>query len=512
VKVSTEPLDNCQVALTIEVEPERVEQYLRRGARRLAQQVRIPGFRKGKAPYQVVVAMLGKDTIYNEILEDLINDAYREALSQTQLEPIDRAELEDVQIEPTVIRMRVPLPPKVKPGDYRSIRIEREEVEVSDEEVDEILEELRESRSRWVEVDRPAQYGDLLTVDIKGTVDGETLIDQTDWDFVPAENPEAELIPGFDAAFIGMKPGETREFTLTYPPDSNSRWAGKEAHFVATLKRVQEREAVELNDEFAASIGDFRTLEDLRRSIREGLKAERELEARSKDLEEVLDALVAGAEEISYPPILLEREIDDMIERQERQLRAQGMELEDYLRLNQMTREQYRESLRSQAERRLVRNLLLGAVAEAEGITVEPEEIEAEIARITQDLDEQAREGYQRILRTATGRQLIANDILTQKTLDRLLAIARGELEEAPEEAAEEGQEEAEAAEAEEPAAEVEAAASSAEAETASEASEEAPQEEAASPDAPEGDEERGEEAAEEETSEEAEEASTASS
>ncbi len=451
MKVSTEQLDNCQVALTIEVEPERVERFLRRGARRLASQIRIPGFRKGKAPYHVVVSMVGKDAIYNEILEDLVNEAYQEALSQTELEPIAQAELEDLQLEPLVIRMRVPLPPEVKLGDYRSIRVEREEIEVSDEEVDEILEELRESRARWQEVDRPAQYGDLLTVDIKGTVDDETLIDQTDWDFIPSEDADTEIIPGFDAAFIGMKPGETREFTLRYPADAESRWAGKEAHFVATLKKVQERETIELNDEFAASVGDFQSLEDLRRSIREGLKREREIEARSEDIEKVLDALVEAAEVVEYPPVLLEREIDDILQEQDRQLRMRGMSLDDYLKLNQTSREEYRESLRPQAERRLVRNLLLGAVAEAEGITVEPEEIEAEIERIVQSMEGGDREGVRHLFRTAAGRRMIFDDLMTQKTLQRLLAIARGEAdEEEPEAEGEEAQESAEADVAEE--------------------------------------------------------------
>lgn len=429
MKVSAEPLENCQVLLTIEVEPERVEKQLRRGARQLSQRVSIPGFRKGKAPYELVVAMLGKQAIYEEILEDLVTESYQEALAQTQLKPIAQAELEDIQLEPMVIRMRVPLPPEVKPGDYRSIRVPREEIAISEAEVDKVLEELRQSRSQWVEVDHPAEYGDLLTLDIKGTIGDETLIDQRDWELVPAQDAQTELLPGFDASFIGMRPGETREFTLTYPVDSKSRWAGQEAHFVATLKKVRRRERIELNDQFAATIGDFPTLAALRENIRKGLEAQREMEVRSRHLDQVLEALVKGAELIKYPPILLEREIDSLVSAQERQLSQRNITLDDYLKLNQMTREQYRERLRPQAEQRLVRNLLINAVAEAEGISVTPEEITAEIERTLQGLDRAARSEFSRLLNTPMGRQLIAHDLLTQKTLDRLLTIARGEME-----------------------------------------------------------------------------------
>ncbi|MCD6291376.1 MAG: trigger factor [Anaerolineae bacterium] len=431
MKISTEQLDNRQVVLTIEVEPERVERFLRQGARRLANRIRIPGFRKGKAPYQIIVNMVGKNAIYQEVLDDLIQEAYREALSQTQIEPIAQAELDDIQIEPLVIRMRVPLAPEVKPGDYRSIRVEQEEIEVTDEEVEEVLNDLRESRSRWVEVDRPAQYGDLLTVDIKGTADEETVIDQTDWEFVPAEDAEAEIVPGFDAAFIGMEPGETREFTLTYPADSNSRWAGKDVHFVATLKKIQARETIELNDEFAASIGDFQTLDELRESIRSELRSEREREAQAKHVEQVLDALVENAELVKYPPILLEQEIDRLIQDQESRLQASGLSMDEYLKLTQTTPEQYHESIRPQAEQRLVRNLLLDAVADAEEITVTPEEVEAEIVRMLQSMAGDTREQMGALLRTPAGRQIVAQDLRTQKTIERLLAIARGEVEEA---------------------------------------------------------------------------------
>ncbi len=430
MRISTEQLEDCQVLLTIEVEPERMEKFMRRGARQLANRLPIPGFRKGKAPYEVVVAKIGKQAIYQEILEEMVKEAYQEALTQTQLQPVARAELEDVKFEPTIFRLRVPVSPQVKPGDYRSIRVEWEAFEVTDEDINKVLEELSQSRVRWTETECPSEYGDLLTLDIKSTVGDETVIDQRDWEFVPAQDARTALIPGLDAALIGMKPGETREFTLTYPADSNSRWAGKEAHFVVTLKQAQRRSSIKLDDEFAASVGDFQSLEELRQSIREGLKAERELKVRSEQLEQIMEALVNGAELVKYPPVLLEREIDELLDEQERTLRQRGISLDDYLKLSQTTREMYRKQIQPQAEQRLTRRLLLDAVAEREGISVTQAEIDAEIGRALQSTDnKRSRDELKKALETPAGYQLIAANLRAQKTLDRLLAIARGEVE-----------------------------------------------------------------------------------
>lgn len=422
--------------LTIEIEPERVQKFLQQGARKVANRVRIPGFRKGKAPFPVVLAAVGKEALLQEVMPDLLDESYREALAESGVEPIGQASLEDVQIEPMVIRLRVPLAPVVKPGSYRSIRIEPEPVTVTDEEVDQILDDLRNTHSPWVDVDRPVQYDDLLTVDVHGSTATEAIIDQTDWQIIPARDPQAELWPGFDASFLGMQVGETREFDLTYPADASSRWAGQTAHFRVTLKRVQERRLPELDDAFAASVGDFASLDALRANIREGLQAEREMEVRSRHLNQVLEALVNGAEEIVYPPALVEEEIDAMMRELERELQRRRMSVEDFLKLNGLTREQYREQMRPRAEQRLKRNLLLGAVAAAENLGVTEEEINAQIERILSDSSPQTQASLRQILSTPAGRQFIANDLLTEKTLNRLLQIARGEAEASPEVAA----------------------------------------------------------------------------
>ncbi len=437
MKVSTEHLPDRQVILTIEIEPERVQKFLQQGARKVANRVRIPGFRKGKAPFPVVLAAVGKEALLQEVMPDLLDESYQTALAESGVQPIGQASLEDIQIEPMVIRLRVPLTPVVKPGPYRSIRIEPEPVTVTDEEVDQVLRDLRDARSPWVDVDRPAQYDDLLTVDVHGSTADETIIDQTDWQIIPARDPEAELWPGFDASFLGMQVGETREFALTYPADASSRWAGQTAHFRVTLKKVQERRLPELDDAFAASVGDFASLEALRANIREGLQAEREMEVRSRHLDQVLEALVNGAEEVAYPPALVEEEIDAMMRDLERELQRRRMSMDDFLKLNRLTREQYREQVRPQAEQRLKRNLLLGAVAAAENLDVTAEEIKAQIERFLNGAPSQSQASLRQVLDTPAGRQMIANDILTEKTLNRLLQIARGEAEAPPEAEAE---------------------------------------------------------------------------
>jgi trigger factor len=427
VKVSTEQLEDRQAILTIEVEPERVQKFLQRGARELSAKVRIPGFRQGKAPYQMVVAAVGKDAIYQKILPDLVNEVYGEAIEQVGLEPVAQPEIEDVQLDPTIVRVRVPLAPEVQPGNYTAIRVEVEPVEVTDDAIDKIIEDLRQGRAAQTEVERAVRYDDLLTVDITGTAGAETVIDQKEWQIIPAQDAEAELWPGFDAAFIGMLPGETREFTLPYPADSASRWAGKDGHFVVTLKKVTDRQLPELNDSFASAVGDFTTLDALRQNIREGLQAEREVTVRSRHLDRVIAALIEGAETVKYPPVLLEQELDQLLSDQERQLQQRKINLDDYLKINRTTREQHREQMRPLAQQRLIRNLLLGAVAEAEKLTVMPDEIAAEVERIVRSADQQAQGDLRQLLQGQGGRMMILNNLLSEKTFGRLLQIARGE-------------------------------------------------------------------------------------
>jgi len=276
LKVTTEPRENRQLALTVEVDQERVDKELRKAARKAAQQYRIHGFRQGKAPYNIVVQQIGLPNLYREFVDDLAEEMYKAAIEQESIQPYAQAALEDMKLEPLTYTLLVPLEPEVELGDYRSLRVEEEAPQVDEAAVNERLEAYREQNSAWSEVTRPSAYGDTMNIDVKSVIVPEegadpnaeetVVLNETDWDVTPdQENPMEP--PGFDQALLGLTAGEEKEFDLSWPDDSQSVYAGKTAHFHVKVNSIKAYEKPELNDAFAQLVGpDFETIEDLRQS------------------------------------------------------------------------------------------------------------------------------------------------------------------------------------------------------------------------------------------------------
>ena len=428
MEVTAERLENCQVELTIEVDEERVEQELRRVAQRVSKRRRIPGFRPGKVPYDVVLRYFGKNTLYQEVFEDLGQAVFKEALEKEAIEPFAQAELVDVQFEPMVLKMVVPVAPIVELGDYRQLRLTPPKVIVSDEEVETALESIQAQHGQWQPVERPAQLDDQVIVDIESTVEGEVVLrNQERTLLLKAESPYP--LPGFNEQIVGMAIGEEREFDLTYPETSaNEKLAGKESHFTVHLHDLKELVLPELDDDLAKTVGDFETFDDLKAKVRESLQAEAEQEAESRFASEVLTATVERAR-IEFPPVLLERELDSLLEEQDGVLRQrEGLTLDNWLEINKKSKEEYRDELRPRAAERLKRGLALGKVVELEGITVEEEEVGTQIERMSLAFGEQADKARD-VFSSPDNMRSIASDLLTNKALQRVVAIARGEVE-----------------------------------------------------------------------------------
>ncbi|NIO68307.1 MAG: trigger factor [Anaerolineae bacterium] len=428
MEVTAERIENCQVELTIEVDEERVEQELQRVARRVSKRRRIPGFRPGKVPYDVVLRYFGKNTLYQEVFEDLGQAVFKEALEKEGIEPFAQAELMDVQFEPMVLKMVVPVAPIVELGDYRQLRLTPPKVIVSDEEVETALESIQAQHGQWQPVERPAQLDDQVIVDIESTVEGEVVLrNQERALLLKAESPYP--LPGFNEQILGMVIGQEREFDLTYPETSaNEKLAGKESHFKVHLHDLKELVLPELDDGLAKTVGDFETFDDLKAKVRENLQAEAEREAESRFASEVLTATVERAR-IEFPPVLLERELDSLLEEQDGVLRQrEGLTLDNWLEINKKSKEEYRDELRPRAAERLKRGLALGKVVELEGITVEEEEVEAQIERMSLAFGEQADKARD-VFSSPDNMRSIASDLLTNKALQRVVAIARGEVE-----------------------------------------------------------------------------------
>ncbi len=438
LKVTTEPKEDRQVRMVIEVDPQRVEQELRKAARRLARQLNIPGFRKGKAPYHVVLRYVGKEALYEEILDKLGQEVYREALDQSDIEPYTTAQVEEIDLEPLRYTLTVPLEPKVELGDYRSLRVEPPQVEVDEEEVQSRIDQILERQASFRTVERPAQNGDLLTVDVRAVVLDEegnetdtVVLDEQDWDLVLDEENPLEP-PGFQEALVGMTPGQEKTFDLVWPEDSESMYAGKRVRFHVKVNQIQEHHRPELTDELAQELG-YEDAQALEESVRESLRQEREDEAEREHLDQVMEALEAIST-LEYPPAAVERQLDLLMEEANRTLQRMGLQgLDHYLELTGQDYESYRESRREEAEKSLRRILLLNAVMEAEGITVDDEELQKELREtypLAEDVSDEEREQYEQLLGMLSQepmRNEFEHRIRVDKTIERLLAIARGE-------------------------------------------------------------------------------------
>jgi trigger factor len=435
LKIETQPEENRTLTVTVEVEDERVQPALRAAARRISKDYRIPGFRPGKAPYEVVLRHYGETALYQAALEDLSQKVYQDMLEQEKISPIGPGEMDIVELKPMKLKFVVPLRPQVELGDYGSLRVEYTPPVVEDAEVEKELEHLREHQAVLEPVDRPAQMGDAVTLDAKAFLnDGENPSDflLADQDVALVLEEKADWpMPGFAAKAVGMTAGEERKFDLAFPDDyANESLRSQTAHFEVKAKEVKSRSLPEWNDELAKSLGDYETLDELRASVRRDLE---EASRRGVDRDynqKVVDQLVEQSS-VKYPPTLLESELDDYIKDYDRRLREQKLTLEDYLKIEKKTQEEFREEVRPQAEARLKRSLVIGKVVEREHVTVDPAAVDERIESLSTPWGERA-DDMRKLLSTPESREMMELDLLTEAGIERLASIARGEVQAQP--------------------------------------------------------------------------------
>jgi len=424
VKVTLERLPQSRVQLEIEVDPERVERSLDAAYRRIVRRTKIPGFRPGKAPRAVVERLVGREGLLREALDDLVGDAYGEAVARENVEPIGRPQVEILDLEPVRFKAIVPVKPTVELGDYSTVRLSLEPTPVTEEMVEEQLLALRRRRALYVPVDRPIQWNDIVTADVKGsTAEGETFIDDEAAEFILREG-QTLLLPGLAEAFLGMSKGESKELELEVPEDfSIERFRGKRIRLSLAVREVKEEQLPELDDEFAQQIDaeEFPTLEALRTRIRKELEDAFRREAEEKLRLEALDKLVEISK-LEYPDLLVEHEIDHMI----REMAGDDRQafLAELRRIGKSEAE-FRASLREAAARRVERALVFDAFAEREGIEVSDEAVTAEVERLAGDREPE-RSRLIEVFSDPRAREAIRNQLYRQKAFERLQAIVTG--------------------------------------------------------------------------------------
>ena len=425
MKVTTERLPDCTVKLAVEVEPERLEKPLRQTARKLARQVRIPGFRPGRAPFNVIMRRFGQEALLREVVEGEGQGWYEKALEETELEPYGQAQLEITSYEPMVVTFTLPVAPVVDLGDYRDIRLDWEPPAVSDEDMEKEMARLQQENAALEPRERPAELGDMVSLDIEGRMGDEVVVDVEER--AVALNPDINYpVAGFAAEIVGLTPGEDREFSLIYPQDhANAAWAGQEAHFKVHMHSLKVRVVPELDDELAKTMGDFETLDEWCASVREKLETKALDQAEHDYADSVVDALADQAH-IEFPAVVVERQLDSMVQDMDQSLQQRGLGLENFLVMIGQNREEYRESLRETAERQVKHALVLTEVVEAEGLEVSEAEVDAEIDRIVEARGDDTG-NFRKTLEREEIRESIHSSLLTQAAVDTLKAIAWGE-------------------------------------------------------------------------------------
>ncbi|MET3574610.1 trigger factor [Bhargavaea ullalensis] len=419
--VNWEKQEGNQGVLTVEVPAEKVSEGIDKAFKKVVKQVNVPGFRKGKVPRKMFESMFGVESLYQDAVDEILPEAYSAAIEEAGIEPVDRPEIEIEQIEqgqPLIFKATVTVKPEVKLGDYKGIEVERQDTDVTDEEIEEQLNDRRQANVEFiVKEDEPADEGDTVVIDFEGFSDGEP------FEGGKAEGYELQLgsgsfIPGFEEQLVGLKTGEEKDVELTFPEEYHAaELAGKPATFKVTVHEVKAPELPELDDEFAKEIdSEVESLDELRGKLKDQTAAEKK-DASDVALRDELVETVAKNAEIDLPEVMIESEVDRMVQEFGQRLQQQGMTLDLYYQFSGQDEAALRAQMREDAEMRVRVSLVLEAIAEAEKIEVNEADIEEELKTMSgqfgMDTDQ--------IKAVLGGTDMLENDIRFKKTIEFLV-------------------------------------------------------------------------------------------
>ena len=382
MSVQVEKLEKNMAKLTVEVSAEDFEKAIEKVYQKQKKQISIPGFRKGKVPRMMVEKMYGKEVFYEDAANDLIPDAYDNALDECEEDIVSSPKIEVTQIEagkPFVFTATVALKPEVKLGEYKGIKIEKIEREVTEEEVLTEINRERNKNARNITIeDRPVKDGDMTVIDFEGFVDGEAFEGGKGENY-PLTIGSGAFIPGFEEQLVGAEIGKEVEVKVTFPEDYQAEeLQGKEAVFKCTVHEIKEKELPELDDEFASEVSEFDTLEEYKEDVKKNLAEKKVKDAETARENAAVEAAVK-ASEIEIPEAMLETQQRQMVDEFSQRITMQGMSMEQYMQFTGATYEKLIEQVKPQAEERIRARLVLEAIAKAENIVATEEDYEKEM-------------------------------------------------------------------------------------------------------------------------------------
>jgi trigger factor len=446
METTLKELPNSRVEVEVEVVAADVEKATSRAARAMAKEMRMPGFRAGKAPTSLVIQRLGFGPVLQEAIREALPEWYELALFDADVSPIGDPNIEMVSMpenegEPLKFKFEVGVRPAAKLGDYKGLEVGKEEKEVPDEVVDTEVERIREGFARLEQVDRAGAEGDSLLIDFEGFVDGSAFQGGAAEDYLLALG-SGQLIEGFEEQLVGAEAGEEREVKVTFPEDYQAEHlAGEDAVFKVKVKEVREKVLPELDDDFASDASEFDTLEELRSDIREkvgtalGSRAEEDFRIAA------IDAAVEAAT-VEVPEELMTARATERWERMERQLAGRGMDPSAFLQMQGKSRDELIEETKPDAEKELKREAVVTAIAEAEGIEVSEEEM-IEALEHSAEHERTTPEKLLERLRQSGRDKMVSEDLRARKAIELVADSAKP----IPQEEAEARKEKAEAAE-----------------------------------------------------------------
>lgn len=386
MNVTVERVEN-EATLKITAPAAEVNAGYKKAVKKIADQVNIPGFRKGKAPRAIIEMHYGKEAVKQEAFEIVANKAYSEALDQEKLIPVSDPKVEESVFEEgkdMELTIKVTLKPEPELGEYKGLHVDKKEVEITDEQVDAQIKDMMGRDAKMVVAEEGAviEKGDFAIIDFAGTVDGETFSGGEGKGY-PLEVGSNSFIPGFEDQLVGLSKGDSTDVEVTFPEDYFVKdLAGKEAVFKVNIQDVKRKELPELNDEYVASKTDFKTVEELRANYKERMQKAAEANAKAEYEHELIDLAVANAK-FSVPEIMIEDKISQMVDEMKMSLESRKMSLDMYMQYTGLDMAKIRENQRPVAEENVKTDLVLDAIAKAEDIQVDMADVDAEIAAIS---------------------------------------------------------------------------------------------------------------------------------
>ena len=428
MSLQVEKLEKNMAKLTIEVSAQELEAAIQSAYQKNKSRISVPGFRKGKVPRQMIEKMYGKEIFYEDAANALIPGAYDKAMEECEESIVSSPKIEVVQIEagkPFIFTAEVALKPEVKLGKYKGVKVDKEVITVTEEEVAAEIEKERENNARTIEVEgRAVEDGDIATIDFEGFVDG-VAFEGGKGENYPLTIGSGSFIPGFEEQLIGKNKDEEVDVNVTFPEDYHAEeLKGKEALFKVTVKEVKTKELPEVDDEFAAEVSEFETLAEYKEDIRKKLTEKKEKEARNAKDEAVITAIIEDSA-MEIPDAMLETQQRQIVDEFTQRLQMQGISLEQYFQFTGLDAEKMLEQAKPQADRRIKSRLVLEAIVAAEKITVSDEDYEKEIERMAEVYNMEKDKVREMLGENETAKKQFMDDLAITKAADFVVSQAK---------------------------------------------------------------------------------------